>query len=410
MKINRQPQILILGNGGAAAHAVTAARGAGFSGEIHLVSDTDSPAFNPMLAPYYLKGVLSWKQCFPFGPDFYRTHHVTGHFGSRVEHLDTGNKSVLLGNKKRLTYDQCLIATGASAVLPPVPGLQDSPYAFPLRTADSTMRIQKAMASAKRVIVLGASLVGVKIAEILAKRNVEVVLLDVASQMLPRGAHPQSAGILETYFEKHGVEVRIGCGLEGMDAKDEGVCCFFPNHIMEEADFVAVCTGIQPNLRFVDPAEVSIGQAILVDDRMHTSVKDLYAAGDVCQGMNRLTGKREWLGTWSNACYQGRTAGLNMAGLKISHEGAIPQHVSPFFDWTYAQVGDVNRQGPHVRTVISGAPEEAGGYRILTYDQDVLVGANFINTMNDIGTVKKAITQKTSWRPNEPLLDLVRYR
>ena len=390
MKTSRQPQILILGNGGAAAHAIMAARGAGFNGEIHLVSDTDSPAFNPMLAPYYLKGVLSWKQCFPFGPDFYRTHKVIGHFGSRAEHLDTSNRSVLLEDKKRLTYDHCLIATGASAVLPPVPGLQDSPYAFPLRTADSTMRIQKAMESAKRVIVLGASLIGVKIAEILTKRNVNVVLLDVASQMLPRGAHPQTAGILKTYFEKHGVEVRIGCGLEGMDEKDEGVCCFFPNHIMEEADFVAVCTGIKPNLRFVNPAEVKIDQAILVDDRMQTSVKDLYAAGDVCQGMNRLTGKREWLGTWSNACYQGRAAGLNMAGQKISLEGAIPQHVSPFFDWIYAQVGDANRQGPNISTVIMGDPEKANGYRLLVFEKNILVGANFINGLKNFGAIKKS--------------------
>jgi NADPH-dependent 2,4-dienoyl-CoA reductase/sulfur reductase-like enzyme len=406
MNTKRQPRILIAGNGGAAAHAIMAARGVGFEGEIHLVSDTESPAFNPMLAPYYLKGVLSWRQCFPFGSDFYRTHHVACHFGAAVEHLDPRNKSVLLRNKKRLPYDKCLIATGASAILPPVPGLQDSPYAFPLRTADSAMRIQQAMTSAKRVIVLGASLVGVKVAEILSKRDVKVVLLDVASQMLPRGAHPQTAALLKSYFENHGVEVRIGCGLEGMDEGNEGVCCFLPNHIMEEADFVAVCAGIRPNLQFVDRTEVDIEQAILVDGGMQTSVKDLYAAGDVCQGLNRLTGKREWLGTWRNACYQGRIAGLNMAGRTTCYAGAIPQHVSPFFDWTYAQIGDVDRRGEHIRTDISGAPENDGGYRLLVYEKEVLVGANFINTLNEIGPAGKAIARKTSWHPQQPLLEL----
>jgi NADPH-dependent 2,4-dienoyl-CoA reductase/sulfur reductase-like enzyme len=403
MKAKRDKKIVILGNGGAAAHAVMAARTAGFSGEIHMVSDSDRPAFNPMLAPYYLKGALAWKHCFPFGSAFYQRFRVNCHFGSAIERLDADQKTVLLQNREKLHYDKCLIATGASSVTPPVPGLENSPYAFPLRTADHTLRIEKAITSAKKVIVLGASLVGVKVAEILTKHNAAVTLLDVAEQMMPNGAHPHTAQLLRSYFELHNIDVRLGCSLEGMEGGDGGVCCFLPGSIMEEADFVAVCAGIRPNLLFLDSGQVAIGQAVVVDTRMQTSASDLYAAGDVCQGLNRQSGQSQWLGTWGNACYQGRTAGLNMAGVTVHHAGMVPQHISPFFDWTYAQLGDVNRQGEGVRVDIHGDPDREGGCSLLVYEDDILVGANLINCADNLGSIKKAITQKLPWNRAESM-------
>jgi NADH dehydrogenase FAD-containing subunit len=116
-------RIVILGNGGAAASAAKAARTSGFRGEIHLVSDTDGPAFNPMLSPYYLKGLVSWSHCFPFGATFYRDYDIACHFTAAAESLDDVNQRVTLTTGEMLAYDKCLIATGAASILPLVPGL-----------------------------------------------------------------------------------------------------------------------------------------------------------------------------------------------------------------------------------------------------------------------------------------------
>ncbi len=129
------------------------------------------PAFNPMLSPYYLKGNIPWERCFPFGQGFYRDYDITCHFDVPAESLDAVNQEVTLANGRTLPYDRCLIATGASPVIPPVPGLKDSPRAFPLRTAASARRLEKAISSSRRAVVLGASLVGLKVAEILKKRR-----------------------------------------------------------------------------------------------------------------------------------------------------------------------------------------------------------------------------------------------
>jgi len=392
----KSPRLLVLGNGGAAVHAIMAARISGHTGEICQVADTTGPAFNPMLAPYFLKGTIPWENCYPFGAAFYKRYNVDCHFGSKVVALDVANKTVRLANGKQLSYDRCLIATGAASVMPPVPGLKGSPHAFPLRTAESALRIKQVMSSSKKAVVLGASLVGVKVAEILRQQGLDVILLDVADQMIPGGAHATSAVFLEKYFIQQGVDVRLGCTLEGLEGTSKGVSCFFPESIIEEADFVAVCTGIQPNLSFVDPSQIEIEDAILVDEQMRTSAAGVYAAGDVCQGMNRLSGKREWIGTWGNACYQGRVAGSNMAGQYVAFPGTIPQHISPFFKWTYAQIGDMQRKGVNVHTDSCGNPFE-GMYQVVNYRGNIPVGINLFNCLDDVGQVKKAITEQKEW-------------
>jgi len=389
-------RVVIIGNGGAAVHAVRGARDSGYTGEIHMISDMDTPAFNPMLSPYYLKGIIPWESCFPFGRDFYARHDITCHFNAAVESLDTIDQTIELTNGKRLSYDRCLIATGASPVIPPVPGLTDSHRAYPVRTAMSVKNLEKAIASAKKVIVLGASLVGLKVAEVLAKRAVKVILLDIVDQVLPRGAHPSSASYLKKYLEEHGIDVRLGCSLKGMEDTRERVVCHFPDNVIEEADCVAVCTGVRPNVSFIDPRQVNIRQAIIVDERMRTNRQNLYAAGDVSQGYNVLSGRQEWLGTWGNACHQGRVAGYNIAGRETSYPGSIPQNISPLFDWTYAQLGDMQAQGDSIRYVTFGDPWEKG-YCALAFEGSALMGANLINCTHLAGKLRRAIVQRWDW-------------
>ena len=153
---------------------------------------------------------------------------------------------------------------------------------------------------------------------------------------------------------------------------------------------------MRPNLSFVHPGQVEVDQAILVDERMQTSMQNLYAAGDVSQGMNLLSGNREWLGTWGNACYQGRTAGQNMAGKAVTYPGSLPENISPFFDWTYAQMGDVQPEGKHVRHVAFGDPGQ-GGYCLLAFEREMLIGANLINATHLAGKLRRAIVRKWDW-------------
>lgn len=392
----KRERIVILGNGGAAVNAAKSARASGHIGEIHILSDTNTSAFNPMLSPYYLKGTIPWDNCFPFRQNVYSDYGITFHSDSPVESLDAVDQLVTLARGEKLSYDRCLIATGASPVIPPVPGLRDSHRSHTLRNACSVRSMEKAMRSARRALVLGASLVGLKVAEILRRKGIDVILLDVVDQILPNSAHPASAAILTTYFEEQGVDVRLGCVMSGMDGAKDGVACHFSESIIEEVDFVAVCAGIRPNIDFVKRDQLEIKEAILVDERMQTTAQNLYAAGDVSQGFNPFSGECEWFRTWGNACIQGRIAGCNMTGRDVVYPGSIPQHISPFFGWTYAQLGDAQPHGKEVNSIMFGDPRQ-GGHFVLAFKQDRLIGANLINCTHLAGKFKRAIVQKWNW-------------
>lgn len=390
-------RLLFIGNGGATVNAIQAARAAGFTGDIDLVSDSPGQAFNPMLSPYYLSGQIPFEDCFPFGQGFYKTHRVTCHFGAPAEALDPLGKELCIRDGERLIYDRCLIATGASPLLPPVPGLQESRHVYTLRTAEETICLKQAMSKAKRALVLGASLVGVKVADILVQKGLEVTLVDIADQVLPHAANPECASLIGERIQTHGVNLRLGRYLTAVEDGQREARFHFQGDETLTADLCLVSTGVRANLDLLRNSGVEIDKGILVDDRMRTSAKALYAAGDVSQGTNLISEKKEIIGLWGNARYQGRTAGFNMAGVKASHAGGMPDHVNSFFGLTFVHLGDVNRQGDDV-AILSTHDLSEGWYRLMVFDKHVLVGANLINGFQNAGKLRTAILRKLDWR------------
>jgi NADPH-dependent 2,4-dienoyl-CoA reductase/sulfur reductase-like enzyme len=129
---------------------------------------------------------------------------------------------------------------------------------------------------------------------------------------------------------------------------------------------------------------------------MQTNRQNLYAAGDASQGYNHLSGQHDWLGTWGSACCQGRVAGCNMTGKEAAYPGSIPQNISSFFDWTYAQLGDVQPHKNDDRCIVIGDPGKASHF-VLTFDGDILAGASLINCTHLAGKVRQAIVRKWHW-------------
>lgn len=395
-----QARMLIIGNGGAAACAVRGARKAGYTGEIHLICAESEATFNPMLAPYYLAGLIPFGRCFPFGMDFYRANEVTVHFGAKAESLEPQRQTCTLTAGRKIGYDYCLAASGATPVLPPIPGLGASARVFPIRTVSQTKALSQALRQAREIVVLGASLVGTKLASILTQRGHGVTLVDIADHVLPTAAHPLSAALIEATLQSGGVRLALKRRLRFAEDSARGITLHFEDGGLLTADLCVACTGVRANMDYLEGTGVKRTQGIHVDSRMATSEPGLFAAGDVAQGYNILSGQREVSGLWGTACNQGRVAGISMAGATTGYPGSFPQFVTSFSGLDFVSMGDIGRKGPEVQARVWGDASR-NVLRMLLFDGELLVGANLINCLHEACYLKAVIARKLPW--NKPV-------
>ena len=398
--------ILILGSGGAAAQAVIALREAGFTGRVGLAAETEGAVFNPMLGPYFLKGRIPFQDCFLHQEGFYRSYRVQLFPGSPVARLDPEKKTVRLDNGQRLGYRRCLVATGARPKVPPIPGLELSDRCLTWRDPTSTvalgLALDKALARTGKVAIVGGSLIGLKAAEICRHRGLEPTVIELAERILPDSAHPWIAKRLEALFAAQGVRIITGNPPQGLEDDGSRVALTLAHGRVLTADLCLLAAGVEPSLDFIDPAQVRIDQALVVDQEQRTSVPDLFAAGDACQYQDLLTGRPRWPGLWANACHQGRVAGLNLAGRKASFPGAVAQLVSPFFDLVFTQVGELVPDDERTRTW--SLTEPGSGHQrtaLLQFRDDRLTGFNLLGEFEEAPLLKELLVKRI---PLDPVL------
>ncbi|HKL10144.1 MAG TPA: NAD(P)/FAD-dependent oxidoreductase [Clostridia bacterium] len=381
-------KICIIGNGAAAIEAVKALRENKYMGQIHLFSDSIWPSYNPMLTTYYAAGKIDFSGMFPFGygMDLYKEYDVKLHLGSPVVELDTNNRVVKNDAGEKFEYDKCLIATGARPFVPPIKGV-DNKKVLLVRTVEDALKLREEVKkSPERVLVVGASMVGIKVVEMLNDIGVKVCLADLASSIFPLAAHKECANIIQEKLVEKGVELRLGASLTGIEETPNGLKGYFGESDSIEADFIVLCIGVRPNLSFVDKNQITIDRGIVVDDHMRTNDENVYAAGDVSQGTNLLTGKKQIIGLWTNARYQGRTAGRNMAGVEDVFKGNTLHNITHFMDMVFAGIGDLYGGERH-ETV-----EECDSYVQLVWNEEKLVGVNTIGkSSSNIGIIKNAL-------------------
>jgi len=380
-------KIAIIGNGCAGAECIKALRQSGYDGEIHILTDSKWPIYNPMLTTYYVSGKINFDKLFPYGngDEFYREYSVKVHSKSPVVALDAEKRVVANQAGFELNYDQCLISSGASPFVPPIEGLRPD-RTYLMRTVDDAVRLKKAMdKKPHKALVIGASMIGIKLTELFYQAGMEICLADLADRIFPLAAHPDCSGIITELLSKSGIKFRFGVNLKKVEYSKRGIKAYFNYDETEEADLLVICIGVRPNMGFIDGKQVEMEQGVLVEERMMTNVPGLYAAGDVAQGKNLLTGTAQIIGLLANARYQGRTAGRNMAGVRETFPGNIPHNISHFMGMDFVGIGDT--------CDYDRMEQKSDGKRFmqLFWRNDLLTGANLVDTCTEAGVIKNAL-------------------
>lgn len=338
----------IIGFGCAGYHALCAIRRAGNNANIDIYSDTDLPPYNPMLTTYYVADKLSYSGLFPFGTleDIIRDKEANLFIKTRIKKVCVDAKMVETENGEIRYYDKILIATGAKAFIPN--NLFHLKSAFCMRTVEDSVRMRTAIETHqyKDAIVVGASMVGIKVAEILHNHGCHVTLVDMAPHIFALAAYPEFSEIIEERLRKMGISFILGKAItEAVEQMDEqknvvGYKVKFSDETTVETEVLVLNIGTRATVDFLMGEKIDIDRGILVDEHMRTSVPGIYAAGDCCQGSNLQSGEKQIIGLWANAGMQGNVAGANMAGEQAETDGNILHNITHFLDMDFIGLGD----------------------------------------------------------------------
>jgi NADPH-dependent 2,4-dienoyl-CoA reductase/sulfur reductase-like enzyme len=329
---------VIVGGSAAGISAVEAIRSQDKEGRITLVSDEKFPLYSRCLITYFLAGKLAEDKLKYRSSDFYAKEKAEALNGVRAKRLSPEKRKLILDNGKEITYDKLLIATGASPQMVEVPG-SDKEGILGLRTYRDAQLINGRLDKVNRVSILGGGLIGLRAAYALHARNKQVKVIvksnQVLSQMLDKGA----ADFVRRKIEQKGIEVMTGLAAVEFLGGKEVTGLVLDDGRRLECELVIVGKGVGPNLELVEGTEIKTDYGIIVDDYLQTNLPNVYAAGDVAQAKDLITGESTINALWPCAVAQGKVAGLNMAGKKVKYDGSLAMNSIEFFGLSVISIG-----------------------------------------------------------------------
>jgi len=384
---------VILGNGPAGVIAAETIRKEDPSAELCLVGAESEPPYSRMAIPYLLEGKI--------GEDGTYLRKDAGHFENlridmvygRAQSIDPKAKQVRLDDGRSLSYDRLLIATGSRPMRLPVPGI-DLPNVQACWTLADARKIAEKSNPGGRVLQIGAGFIGCIILEALVSRGVQLTVVEAGDRMVPRMMTLGAGTMIKNWVERKGVRVLTNARVEAIESVDGGpMKARLSTGEVIECDLVIAAAGVKPNIGFLQGSGVATDIGVLVDERMQTSDPDIFAAGDVAEGIEFSTGKRLVNAIQPNAADQARIAGLNMVGKNPTSQGTMAINVLDTLGLISSSFGAW--EGVEGGQSVELVDQDQFRYLSLQFKDDVLIGATSIGLTEHVGVLRGLIQTRT---------------
>ncbi len=387
-------QHIIIGAGPGGVVAAETLRKTNPTDQITLIGDEAAPPYSRMAIPYLLVDDIEESGTFLRATGHYKKQGID-YVQGRVTSIDSDAKTCTLENSDILNYDKLCIASGSTPISPPIEGI-DLPNVHSCWTLEDARQISALAKPNSKVILMGAGFIGCIILESLVKRKVNLSVIEMGSRMVPRMLDEKAGGLLKQWCIKDGVAVFTNTKIDAIKLSGNSMQVILDNGASIEADLVISATGVKSNIAFLKDSGLDLDEGVLVNIRMQTNLSNIYAVGDVAQGMDFSTGKYTVQAIQPTATDHGRIAGLNMAGKNAEHNGSLNMNILDtlgLISTSYGLWMGVN--GGDTAEIYTPEYFKYMNLRFGVEDEsDVLVGATTIGLTQHVGVLRGLIESK----------------
>lgn len=368
-------KVVIIGGVAGGASAATRLRRLDEKAEIVVFERSGFISYANCGLPYYIGGVIQDEAALTLQtPDsFWGRFRIAVRVRHEVTAIHPDQKTVTVRNLLDGTifeegYDWLILSPGAKPVVPNVPGVQNDRI-FTLRTVEDTLKIRRCVESEKpkTAVMVGGGFIGLELAENLCELGIQVTVIQRRNQVMNTLDYDMAATV-HTLLRSKGIRLKLNGNVTGFEKADRGVHVLLKDDAPIQADLVILAIGVTPENTLAKEAGLTLGVkgAIVVNDRMETSVPNIYAVGDAVQVTHTVTGRDAVISLAGPANKQGRIAADNICGYDSRYKGSMGASVIKLFDMTAASVGLTERAakdaGYDFESVILSPASHAGYY------------------------------------------------
>jgi len=388
--------IVIVGAGQAGSWAAKTLRSEGFTGRIVLLGEEAHPPHErPPLSKAVLAGTAGPETTHLFKADDLAKLDLDFRPDTRVAAIDRAARTITVQSGETLAYARLILCTGSRVRTLGVPGA-DAPCVHYLRTVDDSLALHARLVAGRHLIVIGGGWIGLEVAATARKRGLDVTVIEALDRLCARGLPPELSDHLLALHTYHGVAVRLGVGVSGIEPSADGVTVILADGSRIAGDRVVVGIGVIPNTELAAAAGLAVDNGIVVDDAGRTADAAIFAAGDCTNLPLACLDRRVRLESWANAQNQAIVAAKAALGQDVRYD-ELPWFWSDQYDMNLQMLGYPARWSD---SVVRG--DRASGSFSRFYLEDGHLSAIIsVNAPRDLRAARKLLQTRKPVRPED---------
>lgn len=382
---------LILGNGAAGVSAAEAIRERNKTCSIVMVSNESVLSYNrPMLTKSMLAS-FNPSQLAIHDEQWYQDRNIINVLDKTVQSMDTQLKEVAFADGLKLKYDKCIYALGSECFVPPIPG-HDKDQVVAIRRLSDVVKIGNMLPDVKHAVVIGGGVLGLEAAWELSKAKCQVTIVEVANQLMGRQLDAGASDMLKDIILEKKMDIRMGANVEEIEGEGAVTGVRLAGGEVIPADLVIVSAGVRASTKVAQEAGIQTDRAIVVDEKMHTNLTDIYACGDCAQyeGINYAI--------WLQALEMGKVAGANAAGDSLTYETVNAALTFHGMDTALFAIGDNGKNADIKYKTVEFKDPMKMVYEKYYFSNNRLCGAILLGDTSKMAKVTVQVEEHTNFK------------